>query len=104
MRPSTKLRTGPSRARARTKLRLDAVPSTGLRMVLAAISVGVPLLTASPAGASETITYSYDARGRLIQVARTGSVNNGVTTTYAHDKANNRTSKSTSGSPNPPPP
>ena len=54
--------------------------------------------------AAETITYTYDARGRLTQVARTGSVNNGVTTTYAQDKANNRTSKATTGSPNPPPP
>jgi hypothetical protein len=56
------------------------------------------------ANASETTTYSYDARGRLTQVARSGTVNNGVTTSYAHDKANNRTSKSTTGSPNPPPP
>lgn len=47
------------------------------------------------ANAAETITYSYDARGRLVQVARTGSVNNGVTTTYAHDKADNRLSKTT---------
>jgi hypothetical protein len=59
---------------------------------------------AAPAGATETITYSYDARGRVVQVARSGSVNNGVTTSYAHDKADNRTNKTTTGSPNPPPP
>ena len=59
---------------------------------------------ALPAQAAETITYSYDARGRLIQVARTGTVNNGVTTTHQFDKADNRTSKTTTGSPNPPPP
>ena len=53
---------------------------------------------------AETITYSYDARGRLIQVARTGAVNNNVTTNYAYDKADNRSSKATTGSPNPPPP
>ena len=61
-------------------------------------------LGSGQAYAAETITYSYDARGRLIQVARTGTVNNNVTTNYAYDKADNRSSKATSGSPNPPPP
>ena len=65
-----------------------------LRVILAALSLGVPLLTASPAGASETLSYSYDARGRLTKVVRSGSVNK--TTTYTYDKANNRTSKTTS--------
>ena len=37
--------------------------------------------------------------GRLIQVAHSGSVNNGVSTTYTHDKANNRTNKTTTGAP-----
>lgn len=59
---------------------------------------------ASGALAAETINYTYDARGRLKQVARTGTVNNGVTTAYVYDKAQNRTSKTTTGSPNPPPP
>ena len=65
---------------------------------------GSALLAASTAQASETITYSYDARGRLVQVARTGTVNNGVTTSYTIDKADNRTNKTTTGSGNPPPP
>ena len=65
---------------------------------------GIALALGSAAFAAETITYQYDARGRLVQVARSGSVNNGVTTSYQLDKANNRTSKSTTGSPNPPPP
>ena len=56
------------------------------------------------ASAAETITYTYDARGRLIKVERTGTVNNGVTTNYTIDKADNRTNKTTTGSPNPPPP
>jgi YD repeat-containing protein len=64
----------------------------------------VALVGPTAAAASETINYSYDARGRLAQVAHTGTVNNGVTTSYAYDKAHNRTSKTTSGSPNPPPP
>ena len=62
------------------------------------------LLLSVPAQAAETITYTYDARGRLVQVVRTGTVNNGVTTTYSQDKADNRTNKTTTGSPNPPPP
>lgn len=41
--------------------------------------------------ASETLTYTYDARGRLVQVSRTGSVNEGVTASYGYDRADNRT-------------
>ena len=62
------------------------------------------MVLASSAQAAETITYVYDARGRLVQVIRTGTVNNGVTTSYTLDKADNRTNKTTTGSPNPPPP
>jgi len=62
------------------------------------------LIVSSVANASETIAFSYDARGRLVQVARTGTINNGVTTTYAYDKAHNRVTKTTTGSPNPGPP
>lgn len=54
-------------------------------------------LAATAAAATETITYSYDARGRLVQVQHSGTANNGVTTTYAHDKANNRTNVTTAG-------
>ena len=62
------------------------------------------VLASAPAFAAETITYTYDARGRLVKVERTGTVNNGVTTSYTIDKADNRTNKTTTGSPNPPPP
>ena len=62
------------------------------------------LFLSVPASAAETITYTYDARGRLKQVQRSGTVNNGVNTTYTIDKADNRTNKTTTGSPNPPPP
>ena len=62
------------------------------------------LSTSAPAFAAETITYTYDARGRLVKVERTGTANNGVTTNYTIDKADNRTNKTTTGSPNPPPP
>jgi uncharacterized protein involved in exopolysaccharide biosynthesis len=59
---------------------------------------------ATAAMATETVTYQYDARGRLVKVERAGSVNNAVVTNYTYDKADNRTNKSTAGSPNPPPP
>jgi hypothetical protein len=54
--------------------------------------------------AAETIAYKYDARGRLVQVERSGTVNNNVATNYSYDKASNRTVKTTAGSANPPPP
>ncbi|MBV8685762.1 MAG: hypothetical protein JOZ90_13300 [Alphaproteobacteria bacterium] len=54
--------------------------------------------------AAETITYSYDSKGRLVKVERSGSVNNNVVANYSHDKADNRTSVTVTGSPNPPPP
>ncbi len=69
-----------------------------------ALTIMASLLVCSTAAqADETITYSYDARGRLIQVARAGTVNNGATTTYSYDKADNRTLKSVTGASDPPP-
>lgn len=50
--------------------------------------------------AAETITYTYDAKGRLVKVVHTGTINNGVTVDYTHDKADNRTNVKTTGSPN----
>ncbi len=52
--------------------------------------VGAVLVTSSPVVAAETQTNSYDARGRLKKVERSGSVNNGVKVEYTHDKAENR--------------
>ena len=54
------------------------------------------------AWANETITYTYDARGRLVKVVRTGSVNNNVSANYSYDKADNRTNVNVV-SPNSPP-
>jgi uncharacterized protein RhaS with RHS repeats len=64
----------------------------------------VLLLLGAAAYAAETITYTYDARGRLVQVNRSGTVNNNVLSNYTYDKADNRQTKTTTGSPNPPPP
>lgn len=57
------------------------------------------LLWTGHAMAWETITYQYDAKGRLVKVVRTGTVNNGVTTEYTHDKVDNRTNAKTIGAP-----
>jgi coenzyme F420-reducing hydrogenase delta subunit len=62
------------------------------------------VLCSGAANAAETIVFKYDARGRLTRVERSGSVNNNVVTTYSVDKADNRTNKTITGSPNPPPP
>ena len=71
------------------------------RLVLgAATVVAIPAL----ALATETVTYTYDARGRLTKVERSGTVNNGVKAEYKHDKADNRANVTVSGSLNPPPP
>ena len=61
------------------------------------------LATATPSLSAETVTYTYDAKGRLVKVVRTGRVNNNVTVDYEHDKADNRTRLKTTNSPNPPP-
>jgi YD repeat-containing protein len=62
------------------------------------------LMTASSAQSAETISCKYDAKGRLIEVKRTGTVNNNVQTNYTHDKANNRKTVVMTGSGNPTPP
>ena len=73
--------------------------STRLEKVFIALSIAGLTATAM---ASETINYSYDARGRLIQVKHSGTVNNNVSATYAYDKASNRTNVNVL-SPNQPP-
>ena len=71
----------------------------GFETLLIALTVAA---LAAAAMASETINYSYDARGRLVKVARSGSVNNNVIANYSYDKADNRTNVNIA-SPNPPP-
>jgi len=72
-----------------------------LALILTAVAIAaIPVL----AIATETITYTYDNQGRVVRVSRSGTVNNGVVTNYSYDKADNRSNKTTTGSPNPPPP
>lgn len=67
------------------------------------LGTAIALIASVPAHAAEAQKYRYDAKGRLVKIERTGTVNNGVTTEYTHDKADNRTRLKTTGSPNPPP-
>jgi RHS Repeat len=53
-------------------------------------AASVLLWVPSLASANETVRYRYDAKGRLVRVERTGTVNNGVNTDYRYDRANNR--------------
>lgn len=68
------------------------------RVLAAAIFTGA-FAAASVAQAAETVTYTYDAKGRLVKVQHSGTVNNGVEVSYAHDKADNRTAKAVTGAP-----
>lgn len=67
---------------------------TVLSLVLTACIIG-----GSAAQAAETITYTYDARGRVVKVVRSGSINNGKITDYEHDKASNRKKVKVTGAP-----
>jgi len=58
-------------------------------MVIEALAVAVAL----SASVDETITYTYDVHGRLVQVVHSGTVNNGRDTDYAYDLADNRTER-----------
>nr|WP_084787707.1 hypothetical protein [Sphingomonas yabuuchiae] len=60
--------------------------------------LGATLLTCiSPGALAETTTYTYDAKGRLVQTVKAGGPGDGTTTTYSHDKADNRTRVVTAG-------
>lgn len=58
---------------------------------IAAAALAIAGFAGAAAWASETITYTYDARGRLVKVERSGTVNNGVKAEYVYDKGDNRT-------------
>ena len=57
----------------------------------------VLLALGAAAYAAETVSYTYDARGRLVTVSHSGTVNNNVVTTYTYDKADNRNQVTTTG-------
>jgi hypothetical protein len=55
------------------------------------------LALAAPAQAGETITYSYDALGRLTGTSHSGTINNGLKASYTYDAADNRTNVTVTG-------
>ena len=59
----------------------------------------VALLVGGSASAAETISYRYDAQGRLVQVVRSGGPVSGSQTSYTQDAAGNRTQVQVSGAP-----
>lgn len=71
----------------------------GIIKTLKMVMVGL-LVTGVPAAhASETIKYTYDAKGRLVRVQHTGTVNNNVAATYTFDKVDNRKVVTVTGAP-----
>ena len=73
----------------------------GLGAILLA-AAAVAAATAA-AMAAETVTYGYDARGRVVKVVRSGGgATANTTSNYSYDKADNRTNLNVTA-PNPPP-
>jgi YD repeat-containing protein len=62
---------------------------------LATLAVAIPSISA----AQQTVSYTYDALGRVVTVQHSGTSNN-TTTSFTYDKADNRTSISVTGSAN----
>lgn len=71
----------------------------GWIIVLATGAVGLAAAAAPPSFGNETINYTYDARGRLLKVEHSGSVNNNLQANYTYDKADNRANLNVTGSP-----
>ena len=70
-----------------------------MRQRLAIAALAVSLAVPGVTQATETVTYTYDANGRVIKVVHTGTVNNNIQTCYKLDKADNRENvKTTVGS------
>jgi hypothetical protein len=72
----------------------------GWLLMLAIGTGGLAMAATAPEMGNETITYTYDARGRLTNVTHAGSVNNNLQANYTYDKADNRETVNVTGSPN----
>ncbi len=60
-----------------------------LRTLAYAVAAMAVISVSAPALASETITYTYDARGRLVEVDHSGGPAAGVKVTYEYDDVGN---------------
>ena len=61
------------------------------------VAVASAALVNSSANASEIVTYTYDAKGRLVRVQHRGGPTSGVDKQYNYDKADNRQEVAVSG-------
>lgn len=61
------------------------------------LTIAGAALLGSAAGASEVVTYTYDAKGRLVRVQHNGGPVSGVDKQYSYDKADNRQQVSVGG-------
>lgn len=75
----------------------------GKRMRRPTVFAMLVALMSAPAHSSETISYSYDALGRLVATTMSGGPNNGQQTSTTFDPAGNRTGMAV-GAPFVPPP
>lgn len=71
------------------------------RKTMIELIVTAALITAATtvAYAAETVTYSYDAKGRLILVSHAGTINNNIVANYTLDPADNRKNLKVTGAP-----
>jgi|HubBroStandDraft_4_1064222.scaffolds.fasta_scaffold2144538_1 hypothetical protein len=64
------------------------------RIALMSLVAAMMFVTSASTGHAQTspsVTYTYDARGRITSATYSGGVNNGVVITYSYDAAGNRT-------------
>ncbi len=64
--------------------------------------LGFSLANSSETFGNDTSNFTYDARGRLIEVEHSGSVNNNMVANYSYDDANNRVNVTVTGATSPP--
>jgi hypothetical protein len=72
--------------------------------MLAGIAAAMLSISANPVSASETLTYNYDALGRVTAISRSGGPNSGVPSTTSYDQNGNRTNYTVGNTAPPPPP
>jgi hypothetical protein len=65
--------------------------------LIAIVTILISVLNSVGVEAAETVTYKYDALGRLKKTTKAGGPANGQQTKTNHDAAGNRKCQSTSG-------
>lgn len=64
---------------------------------LSPLALAVSVAVSAQSGGTTKETYTYDARGQLVDVQRTGGVNHGIRSEYTYDAAFNRIRKKVTG-------